>query len=209
MTQTTEGTHIFFRTPWDSSRTRKQNSWSIRTKGDEEFLGEIRWFAHWRQYRFLPGSRLRIQEQTCMRGSAILSRRSCVHEQPPERTTVEFPIPEWMRQPLRVRGVGRVADEPRALLVSFTDIPTDDGTEPSTTTFVIWSARVSDDKRTALTDHELCDWIVGPVFASAPAFTLPISSPVFFIKECGSVPDDTRDDLRRRSCGCLFWRSTP
>jgi hypothetical protein len=49
-----------------------------------------------------------------------------VHEKQPEQTTVEFPIPEWMRQPLRVRGVGRVADEPRALLVSFTDIPTDD-----------------------------------------------------------------------------------
>jgi len=31
-----------------------------------------------------------------------------------------------MRPPIRVRGVGRVADEPRALLVMFTDIPTDD-----------------------------------------------------------------------------------
>jgi len=38
----------------------------------------------------------------------------------------EFRLPEGMRPPIRVRGVGRVADEPRALLVMFTDIPTDD-----------------------------------------------------------------------------------
>lgn len=44
----------------------------------------------------------------------------------PKESTVEFSIPEWMRQSLRVRGVGRVADEPRALLVMFTDVPTDD-----------------------------------------------------------------------------------
>ena len=29
-------------------------------------------------------------------------------------------------RPLRVRGVGRVADEPRAIMVMLTDIPTDD-----------------------------------------------------------------------------------
>ena len=29
-------------------------------------------------------------------------------------------------RPLRVRGVGRVADEPRAILVMLSDIPTDD-----------------------------------------------------------------------------------
>jgi hypothetical protein len=39
--------------------------------------------------------------------------------------TTEFPIPDWMRKPLRVMGVGRVADNPRALLVLLTEIPTD------------------------------------------------------------------------------------
>lgn len=29
-------------------------------------------------------------------------------------------------RPLRVRGIGRIADEPRALLINLTEIPTDD-----------------------------------------------------------------------------------
>jgi hypothetical protein len=65
MTQTTEGTHIFF-VPHGIRPGQKTERWSIRTKSDEEFLGEIRWFAHWRQYAFFPAPDC-VFEQTCMR----------------------------------------------------------------------------------------------------------------------------------------------
>lgn len=44
----------------------------------------------------------------------------------PNPSTLLYEAPRDLSQPLKVRGVGRVADEPRALLVALTERPSDD-----------------------------------------------------------------------------------
>ena len=36
------------------SKTKKTQIWQVTTKDDINILGQVRWFARWRQYSFFP-----------------------------------------------------------------------------------------------------------------------------------------------------------
>lgn len=61
----------------------------------------------------------------CTDGNACnLSNAEC--HWPECRRSPVYEAPRYHSVPIRVRGVGRVADEPRALLIAMTERPTDD-----------------------------------------------------------------------------------
>ena len=63
--QTTEGTYIRF-VAYGIRPGQKTSRWGVETKGDEDFLGEVKWFGRWRQYAFFPAPDC-VFEQMCMR----------------------------------------------------------------------------------------------------------------------------------------------
>ena len=51
------------------SLSGKTKLFSVMTKGDDESLGTIRWYGHWRKYVFYPHV-MTIYEQDCLRDIA-------------------------------------------------------------------------------------------------------------------------------------------
>lgn len=60
---------------------KKTRVWYVMENANEEFLGAIRWFSHWRKYCFYPSAGI-IFEEVCLHDIAeFIKAKTCEHKE--------------------------------------------------------------------------------------------------------------------------------
>lgn len=90
-------------------------------------------------------------DKDCNCGAVSMLDKICGEPRP-----AEYEAPRNMQEPLRVRGVGRISEEPRALIVALSERPTDDELRSFHDHARLWAAMTEDEIATEVELVERC-----------------------------------------------------